>query len=992
MKVRTLFVLMGTLFPLTLGSWPLANAADGQSGKTQIVFLMDGSEEAGKGQPPETLLAAVLGSLDLMRLSETAVAVGVVQYGGTEVTVIGNDQGLPESSLATVRQKLLKSWRKPAGERPLDQALQEVVRMRTKAPTDSEMVLIHCCSGEPDSQRCRPEDFPAIQVRIEKLREQRISNLKGFGSDFIAEALAQLQREIEDQTTDTFADLYSMQVVQEVKRALQHADSLKKAGIRVFTLNLASSSENGRSVDELHRACGGTNENIVATTPDRVFELLSDLIPQIVPGVRRLAPIEVPADPDAFEARIEIPIEKLAVAADVSWVFEPAIARFSDSMALRAKVDGSEYEFSLEDEPASETQLYRDAQGNVCGARLRLTTIPTSGQVTVELESPDARLHMPKMVFRTSVRLSESVKPLLRPLHSDMATPPPFTVSPKAATRWAFSLVNVDDSESYELGNVEIILRDPHAARDVLLPFAKDGNEVGLWVTEPIALPVGMYDAHCTISLPSSAVLKFVIPLEVISEETPEIITFEIAQPVGDADDIKGSYSRSHLDFGRLGDAVHKRSLNLTIRLKSSVTHAVQIHLEGLLADCNGVVPADQFVKLNRSSLTLFPGRKEVIRVSIELPERIETAIEDGVCSGRLVCTRSDTGQVLPVERFEEIIGVPSDAPIDVLSVELFRPRALLSLRRALHEWIVETPQDGWAGHVRVDVTQPFGRTVALTVTNSSEIGRTMVITPRPICYDEDGKRVPSMRLVEESGTTTFDFDSGETRVIRFRFDLDSDCPAEVIHTGIDCSGDGLRQQSLPIVIHRSPTMLADTIQTWFFGVAAVAGLLLLRAVKRRSRSKPLRTNQTGRVTDRSRRGDFSVVASRQDCRLEAETDVLVTLPDATSSKRLKAGQTMKIQPDKVTEQSPLTITEADHSDAPTLRIELIDWEPEEESVEAHFVVVEGGYHDMVASRSARSIRRWGAVVATCWYAAAHIHEPVVAGCCQWLIDAVLHV
>lgn len=966
----------------------LSGSAWGQENQKEpipvVLFAIDTSSKVQEFQPPESQRAAVREALNLIAMTPAPIAVGVIQYGST-INVIGAKDRIPSTSLQTIEQLLHDRWMSSGGGRPTEEAFQELIRIIHNLPKANPVTLIHLSCGRPDSGRLQPDHYPKIAEKIALRKRQITENTKAFSAELTQEALAQFEQELKDPSTAEFQELYTMQQPVEFERTKQHADAIRKADVRVVTLNFTDSAE----IEELHRLSGGDVDDHIVTSPSETFTTLASMLPTIVPELIQLPSVESDADPVAFERTLDIPVEPLAEGVTVVVEFKPAIADFATHATFTAAVGGSNYEYSENDDASLETRLYHDAEGNVSLARLTLQS-PSADAVTLKWESPQSSLHPPAMRVITLITMDPDVRPILRPMLKDTSARPPFVVSPKARMRWRFSLQVSDSAEPYPARKVEVQLKDRRQSLVVPLQFEPDDSSPGVFVTNTIEIPAGIFDAHISIQLPSGILLRFTSQDAIRSRNVIEVVSVEHPQPVGD--DLPDGFSdlRSHLGFGAVGDAIHRRSLKVILRLRS-VDYPVPVRMDCAIVDSEGQVPGTRWIQVGREEFTLTPGRKETVRLTLQLPDQIENSIRDGAFDGEFTLTRTDTGQVLRTERFEEIAGVASDEPVNRISFFLKRPTPGMSICHAFRQWIRDSSQGHRIAQVRVDVALPFERVVELQVTNTSTIQRTISIIASGANYDEHGRRVPAVRLVPLFESVANEFEPGETRHFPFQFQIDSDCQARSVTGGISVSGQGLVEQFLPVEMRRRDTLLAETICTSLRWAAVIFGTILMRSLWRWIRSRSHQTGRSGTVSSRRGTSVWSIEKSPNGCRLVAEEMLSITTPDQSSSRRIQVGRTVTLIPEEIREDSPVLIQSTERVDAPIYRIESIEVVPDDDGIEASFVVDDGGFYDLISARSRRSIVRALFFTAICILVAVNFDEPSIAWCFQFVVDALFH-
>src|SRR5205823_5114415 len=88
------------------------------------------------------------------------------------------------------------------------------------------------------------------------------------------------------------------------------------------------------------------------------------------------------------------------------------------------------------------------------------------------------------------------------------------------------------------------------------------------FLSGPAPLPRGTYDVSLHLILESGAQLTVKQPRCLVVQESEEPILLEIKQAGGDEPDPHASRSRSHLDFGTVGDRDTRVAVEISVRTR----------------------------------------------------------------------------------------------------------------------------------------------------------------------------------------------------------------------------------------------------------------------------------------------------------------------------------------------------------------------------------------------------------------------------------------
>ena len=789
------------------------------------------------------------------------------------------------------------------------------------------------------------------------------------------------------QTQDSaeFQQLYDLQVREEYQKTLQHAATLKRRAVRFVTVDFAGGIP---QLKEIHESGGGREQDLLTISPSNVISKLGDLGLTEMSRVIRRVPESLPADPTNFTRSLTVPIDDVAAQALVTLEFHPAIEDFAKHVSLKVHVDGTETEFSLQnDDP--DRMLAFDGRGNVATATLRLDTIPRSGQITFEYESPDSSLAVPACTVYTYLRLDEKLRGEFRPEFAAADTRAPYAVSPNQPARWIFALRRADLPKPDAVKSAEAVLREVRTGSELRLDIQPDPQAPGIYKTDEIQIPSGLYDVQLHITLPSGARFRLRLRRHILSQDVEEILTIDFPLATGDNRDAV-SFDRGHIDFGEIGDETTRRSIPVTLRtlgIKYPVTVLPQMHL----ADAQGNVPNTPWITFSRTRITLQPGRGETIRLRLSLPERIAEAITDGRFEGQLSFLRIDTNQPLILKRLRQITGVSDDDPADLISFTLRRPRLTFTAPRCFRD-SVQTHSNGTTVlPINVAIGQAFTRQVVVEARHDSVLTRSITLTPTSVFYDSTGRQVPSIRIIPlESTPLTQEVAPGACGRWAFQFILDENCQVPEAASSFDMSAPGLVPQHVVLKVRRRDPQLGSTVRSVFWIVAAIAGCLAIRAAFHWARSGRFRTGQRHLITtEKPLKGALAIATTpRGDVQLVPQRKMTMHYQGDRRDQVVVPQRGVPIDAARIGPHRPLTIQlDPDQGvDGRCLEVHECLITPGE-SPELDVEVASGGQFDSQTRGAGRRVRRRLALVAGCIVLAATLNTPCVLRAAQWVYD-----
>jgi hypothetical protein len=959
--------------------------ADQTSG-TVMILLVDKSESMAHLPEPDVDQAFLTELIQLARLSGRAVRIAAIVFGGEGVKVFGDDHQMPTAAHASLHRALIRDWPKPAGGTPLEAALQECVRMVGAQPPRTDVTVVLCGDGRPDSGRLRPEAFPGVKAEMDRRLKALHEKYQGHPASILHRLAERLETAWKDPETEEFRALYAVQAKAEYARTLEHAAALKKAGIRFVSVDYAGGIP---ELQEIHREAGGRPADLVlATPPTTVIPKLHSLGLTALPRVIVQAPRPFPAEPARFEGTYELRLDPIGEAALVTLVFEPPVAEFTRHATLEAEVGGNRTSFTEENrEPDRIVSL--DSAGRVATATLVLDAIPPDGRVVLRYRSPAASLHLPACTAYVHLRIADALAPDFRPVHVPADARPPFRVSPNHPARWVAALRTAADPKPHPIKAVEPVLRNLRDGSEVRLSLAPDPQSPHAFAGEGVRVPPGLHDVDLHVVLESGAQMVLRLPRHVEGREGDEALTMEIPLPAGGQAE-GTSLSRGHVDFGEVGDGSTGVRIPILIR-SAGVDYPVAVapSIDGL-ADREGTAPEKPWITFDRPRVLLQPGRAERLALILRVPEPIEDRIVDGAFAGRLSFERSDLGQVVPVRRYRSISGVPDDEPVDRVTFTLSRPRMETAAPRGLGNAIRRAGDGTLRLPIHVSIWQPFRRTVTIRATHTSSGPREITALASAPFVDDEGKQIPSIRLVPARGCALSQVvPRGGSGTWSFDLEVDDDRALSRGFGDVLLSGPGLPPSRIRVEVLPRRPLLGPLLKGGLWALAGLLAILALGAARRCVAARRFRAGEgfvipAGQPLDDlftfevTRAGDPRVMVHRpltwrfgdEKPRPAAENRTIPLAPD-----RLRAGHGLVLEerPDDDGEGRIVRITQV---------LPVGDGPPELEGE----IIAAGPFAEQ-AARHARGALRCALLAGLAAAAAFTLFTPAVLAACQWLID-----
>ncbi len=988
MKRPTNRVLTAIVLLLWITSSSIAATPKSPSKPASILLIMvDYSGSTALLNPPHTMQASVVHLVNLAEFSGQPVAIAVVFFGQGGVRVVGNKDVMPTLAYAALRQELLSSWPKPAGETPMDEAFQATLKLVRAAPQGTPISVVLMSDGQPESGRLRPQDFPEIAQEMARQREAVVKKCQGFPPEILQHYLRQLEAEWSTPGTEAFKQLYDRQVRAEFQTTLQHAAAIAKEKVRFVTVDFGGGIPQLR---EIHQAAAGAARDLVTTSPNAVIGKLHDLGLTALPRVV-LAPVQsYDAQPGSFERAIEVVLDPIADRGMLTVEFNPAITDFANRAVLKALADGSESAFALGN-TAPQRLLALDAKGNVATATLLLDAIPKDGRVTIQFRSPKASLHAPSCTVYTYLRLPPNVSADFWPSTAKAEAQPPHRVSASHAVAFNAALRAKDESKPCPLRSMEAILYDTGSRQPRRLDMHPDPASPGLFASEEVTLPAGCYDVETHVVLPSGAKFSLLLARQLESQLRDEAVAVEVLQSPDDSPE--ATKPLGHIAFEPVGDEITTRSLTVVLR-SLEIDYCLTLVPSVTLADPQGTVPRQQWISFDKPQVVLQPGRAELLRLTLALPKEVEEVIRDGHFEGKLSLVRTDTHQPVSPRRYQKISGVPDDAPVEQITLTLARPKLFPHAPYALRDRLHVRSDNRIEYQVNVSIGQPLHRRVTIQVSHQSVLTRSVTVLASGAFTDAKGRYVPQVRLTPmEVAEPTQEIASGQSGCWEFEFAIDKGCDVDKAFGTLDILSPGLQPRHVRVVACRRNPLLEARVRLASTLLIGMSVLLALRALYRRLRAGRLRTGAQHVLTpQRPLAGLLSLEVGRQGTlHILSPEPMTVQGKEDYRPKLIAAHRPAIVNFAAVNPARPLALTVQPTGGRPVCEILVLECLTSPDGApELSMEVSSGEEADRELGRQAKIFRRWLGLAIASATVALTLHHPVVLTAAQWVYDAIL--
>ncbi|HRA88799.1 MAG TPA: hypothetical protein PK992_12035, partial [Planctomycetaceae bacterium] len=480
---------------------------DQDASQTQyLIILVDRSSSTGQLSPSETQRAVIKHSIDTAGLAMQPVHLLIICYGGDGVQVFG-ENGQPTVAYESLLKQVLDKWPAASGGTPMDETYETLLEIVRDLPDDARTTVVQMTDGIPDSMRLRPETFQAVRDSIALKREAVLKKADGFPANVQQELLRLFEQPLLDSRTKEWQSLYDQQLPLELQRTLDLAVALKKEHIRFVTVDFINSPQ----LAEIHATAGGVPEDLIVTSPNDIISKLHERKITALPRLVQMPTLVLEADAQAFERETEIPLEKIAEAAQVVIELQPAIPDFFLNSTLKAEYAGRTFDFNP-DAGAGETSVALDGDGGVATLTLKLDDLRPDETVKLSWESLNGNMTAPRCSIYTFLRMKESLKADFRPTFVPVDVHAPFKLSSSNKVAFSFGLQNVDATDIVKVSTVEAVFRNKRGlGQPVRVSMTPDSKHPERVVSDEMKLEGGSYDVHLHVRLPSGIDLELTL-------------------------------------------------------------------------------------------------------------------------------------------------------------------------------------------------------------------------------------------------------------------------------------------------------------------------------------------------------------------------------------------------------------------------------------------------------------------------------------------------
>lgn len=732
--VLTLAALMGSLSP------PRSFAVEPVS--QNVIVLIDRSESIASS--PHVQEAVVNQFLEISRLTNGRVKLAFIFFGHEVHTVAGAD-GLPAPASEPIRQGCYEQLAKPCiGGTPLSIALSDLQNMLAAIP-DNELRTVVCLGdGEPNLP-LSPELFPEVKAELDQMYAEA-------EADQDPEAVRKLEERLSDVHSEVAQHLFAVQDPHVRELCLQLAGTINSHNARIVSIAFQTGLT---GLQEIHNAAGGNDEDYLETKPANSLETLYEA--QVVSGLVAFETIHLDAS-DQFRFTSDIALagdldaETLLTVQPVPTAEIEKLASLGIQTAGRSNIVG---------QSGSELSVARDSGGRL--ATLSLLCPASSSSARFAFASQEEQLAFPgAKVFRLT-ELPDDLRFVCRPAESEDATPPYEVIKQKDLS----FLVGLQyaDGRGVPMQGGEIVFKHAETGRQHLVSLVRDRQYKELWLAPADDLDAGTYDVIANLKLASG------IPFRISKERHFTVVGVEqrVRLDVG-----QESASIDRLDFGKLGDDVLERKLQLTIASDTPLDLPLEFRITDL-RDSQGNPIGSPWIKLadenlNGDKLVLPAGETIEVEFVCSLPKQVPDEIADGVVQGNLEVLNADTLQPVTV-----VPAVPDLATCDSLAtvqLSLARPQIILSAPRAFGE-LIQSRDGQQTLTVNANIAFAYGRNVKVEIATTSALDREVYLrvgSPR----DKVGKRSESPTLGLEKDFVGYPIliPAGETVAIQLPFSV----------------------------------------------------------------------------------------------------------------------------------------------------------------------------------------------------------------------------
>lgn len=883
-----------------------------------LIFLVDYSGSIAKLEDwTQPLVTQVVRAAELTQSNRQ---IAVIFFGGKGVQVKG-----PTATYASLHQELIKSWPRPEGATPLDEAMEQAVKICKNLPSRTRTTVVLFTDGKPDSGRLRPETFPPMKTAIEQLLAKEKEQNPDLPEAFLQQFLAKLERKLLDSPASV-PIYHNIQLPLEYKKTLQHAAELKGTGARFLLFDYSGKIP---ELKEIHDAAGGAKEDFILALPPRSILPIAHKL-GLAGSSRRvcaLDPQEFKGQASSYSFNYTCRLDPVAGAGLITAVFHAPLPNYGNDVLLSALVQGKKTEF-----PASNDQpdlfLARDSAGNVVTATWMLPALPPDRNIALQFSSPQSTFSFPGMTLYVHLRLADDVFLDFRPVALPKEAEPPFRLSPHHPTAWVVAYRSKTTGQTFPLKGAEILFQQQRdrSAREHLTaapdPHAKDAL-----VTESKRFATGIYDAEVHLSTDTGAKSTVHLPGYLESQEANERLRLSMVyQAKLDQPEAEGAtHDPSHPDFGEVGDETTEAKLFLyftTADIDYPLTVVPKI-VE--LADSAGTPLTQVWITYQPSRLTILPDKRVRLTLLLKMPAQVQDELKDGVVKGKIQFYREEGPQV-GVIRGDRVSGVADDAPVDVVSFNLRRPTFTVSLPRCWRNNVYAN--QGKTGFpLQVAIAHPFQETYYLDIRHDSLLTRSATVTIQPLFRDQQQKTIPAVFL--KLAETTQDIPPKKRARFPLVLELGNDFQVTDGELQITIQGPGMPTQVLYARLWVRRPLLGKEVQYGLFGLAVFLLVSAIPFYARYRKANRFRAESHHSFGHGGTIADLGKVQmeSAGSCRLTLLRPCLLRLPGENQDKEFPANKSVRFKIADLHPSRPLVLSALATDDAEPMTIALTDSE-----------------------------------------------------------------
>ncbi len=874
-----------------------------------VIYLVDRSASVGGLPVPDPSLAMITHHIRVAELARAPTKFLVVTYSGQGVQVFGDAKGMPTLAYETLLAQLDKEFPKPNGTTPLVEAYEKLASILTNFPVSERITIIHSGDGIPTIGFDKNK-YPKIAAYMSK----RISQAtQGVAPDEQQEKIDVLQREWNDPLSPEGKRLWALYEKEATLTCHRIASHLKKPNLRFVSVDF-----NGvQQLRDLHEASGGAVEDYLLVKPaSKLIQSLHDRGLTQYSGVLLSPPLRVESLGKSRHIQ-RIPLSSLSDATVITVVFEKPIANYEKSIQIAVKVDGQVLKFSA-DNSDPQTRLCRDNAGRLAAAIFSMPSPIKSHEMAFAFRLHSSAGKIPPLVIYRHQRLSDSFDLILRPLNSQPTDPAPYRISPNQPVTWQAYVTNRITKEILPVAGIDVFLENQAQTASRRLAMVADPQTPGLFITsEPILLARGKYDAVVSFMVAGSTKPSQIRLTEQIDcRAVDEYLTLEV-------DDSSASFG--YIDWGEIGDATVTKSVKCFLR-SHGVNYPIQIRLTAQdFVDSESMLISADLVSFSRPELTIKPGQRTPISVTLKIPSHLED-VADGLVEGRLVAVRTDLNESIDI--LTQQTDDSSDILPDTIQFFLRRPTIQLSASRAGHnELRVRGKAKTWP--IPIDIAKPFVRSLALKVSHDSELEREITVKILGPFRNKQGRTYLSAKLIPTHASEAVRLISPcASQQWIYDLQIPEELPNESVRAFLEISGPGLRTERLLLEINPRKPLLGPYLRKAFFLLATLAGFASVVALTKAIRLRRFRKGNTFLIrTDRPfkflgvERGRLDEILLRI-----SQAGILCRFQKETRNRTVRTR--LPLKPDEVSPENPLIITQPQEEDALSIAIEEVRTDP----------------------------------------------------------------